>query len=111
MVKIRLQKLGRRNRAFFRIVVADVRVKRQGAYLEKLGQYDPIETSPDKQVVVDVERYKHWISKGAQATEAVENLVRKFGDKQVAPAAKAAKAATPAPAAVAPAAPAAPAKK
>lgn len=77
VVRIRLQKLGRRNRAFFRIVVTDARVKRQGAYLEKLGQYDPIEKSKEKQLVVNVERYKHWIGQGAQATEAVKNLVRK----------------------------------
>ncbi len=82
MVKIRLQKLGRRNRAFFRIVVTDVRVKRQGAYLEKLGQYDPIETKKEKQVVVNLERYEYWLKHGAQATEAVENLVRKFGPHQ-----------------------------
>src|ERR1035437_1947436 len=74
VVKIRLQKLGRRNRAFFRIVVTDVRVKRQGAYLEKLGHYDPIETKKEKQVLVNMERYNHWLKHGAQATEAVENL-------------------------------------
>lgn len=103
MVKIRLQKLGRRNRAFFRIVVTDVRVKRQGAYLEKLGHYDPIETKAEKQVLVNMDRYNHWIKQGAQATEAVENLVRKFGGSQPVAAAHAAPvvhaaAATPAPA-------------
>lgn len=82
MVKIRLQKLGRRNRAFFRIVVTDVRVKRQGEYLEKLGHYDPIETKKEKQVLVNMDRYNHWINHGAQATEAVANLVRKFGPIQ-----------------------------
>ncbi|MEI6234723.1 MAG: 30S ribosomal protein S16 [Planctomycetota bacterium] len=87
MVKIRLQKLGRRNRAFFRIVVTDVRVKRQGEYLEKLGHYDPIETKKEKQVLVNMDRYNHWINHGAQATEAVSNLVRKFGGMQGAAAA------------------------
>ena len=87
MVKIRLQKLGRRNRAFFRIVVTDVRVKRQGEYIEKLGHYDPIETKKEKQVLVNMDRYNHWIKLGAQATEAVENLVRKFGGSQGAVAA------------------------
>ncbi len=102
MVKIRLQKLGRRNRAFFRIVVTDVRVKRQGAYLEKLGHYDPIETKKEKQVTVNVERYNHWIKLGAQATEAVEHLIRKFGPLQgkteavAVPAVAAAPAAAPA---------------
>lgn len=79
MVKIRLQKLGRRNRAFFRIVVMDARVKRQGTYLEKLGHYDPIEKDFDKQVVVDTARVQHWVGQGAQATEAVAKLLRKRG--------------------------------
>ncbi|HYF48366.1 MAG TPA: 30S ribosomal protein S16 [Planctomycetota bacterium] len=79
MVKIRLQKLGRRNRAYFRIVVTDSRVKRQGLYLEKLGQYDPIETAKEKQLLVNAERLKHWVSHGAQATEAVVNLLKPHG--------------------------------
>ncbi len=79
MVKIRLQKLGRRNRAFFRIVVADARVKRQGAYLEKLGQYDPIEKDAEKQLTVNTERVKHWIGLGAQASEAVSHLLKRRG--------------------------------
>ena len=91
VVKIRLQKLGRRNRAFFRIVVSDARVKRQGAYLEKLGHYDPVEGKKEKQVTINIERYNHWLKQGAQATEAVENLVRKFGAMQGAPAAVEAK--------------------
>ncbi len=79
MVKIRLQKLGRRNRSYFRIVVSDARVKRQGDYLEKIGQYDPIETNADKQLTVNLERVKHWVGQGAQATEAVVNLLKKRG--------------------------------
>ena len=79
MVKIRLQKLGRRNRAYFRIVVTDVRVKRQGEYIEKLGQYDPIETKKEKQLLINMERYNHWVGQGAQATDAVKNLIGKFG--------------------------------
>lgn len=79
VVKIRLQKLGRRNRAYFRIVVTDARVKRQGAYLEKLGQYDPIETDLAKQITVNTDRVKHWIGLGAQATEAVAHLLKKRG--------------------------------
>ena len=79
MVRIRLQKLGRRNRSFFRIVATDARVKRQGTYLEKLGHYDPIAKDAEKQVVVNAERVQHWISLGAQASEAVVNLLRKRG--------------------------------
>ena len=92
MVKIRLQMLGRRNRASFRIVVTDSRVKRQGLYLEKLGQYDPILADEAKQVTLNVERAQHWIGQGAQATGAVAILLRKAGVK-VAKAKKAKKAA------------------
>jgi len=79
MVKIRLQKLGRRNRAFFRVVVMDARAKRQGTYLEKLGQYDPVEKDSAKQLTVSVERAKHWLGQGAQPTEAVAHLLEKAG--------------------------------
>ena len=79
MVKIRLQKLGRRNRAFFRLVVTDARVKRQGTYLEKLGQYDPIVKDLAKGLVVNVERAKHWIGVGAQPTESAASLLQRAG--------------------------------
>lgn len=81
MVKIRLQKLGRRNRAHYRIVVTDARVKRQGDYLEKLGQYDPVQKDLEKKVVLNAERVKHWVGLGAQPTEAVVNLLRLKGIK------------------------------
>ena len=81
MVKIRLQKLGRRNRSYFRIVVTDARVKRQGTYLEKIGQYDPIETTPEKALKLNAERIKHWMGHGAQPTEAVAKLMKKSGMK------------------------------
>ena len=79
MVKIRLQKLGRRNRSYFRIVATDARTKRQGMYLENLGTYDPIEKVAEKAVVVNTERVKHWVGQGAQATDAVVSLLRKRG--------------------------------
>jgi small subunit ribosomal protein S16 len=79
VVKIRLQKLGRRNRSYFRIVATDARTKRQGIYLENLGTYDPIEKVAEKAVVVNTERVKHWVGQGAQATDAVVSLLRKRG--------------------------------
>ena len=79
MVKIRLQKLGRRHRSFFRIVVTDVRAKRQGTYLEKLGQLDPLEKDAVKQLTLNTERAKHWLALGAQPTPAVASLLEKAG--------------------------------
>lgn len=79
MVKIRLQRLGRRNRSCYRIVVTDARTKRDGVYLEKVGQYDPVEKSAEKQLVVNTERVQHWLGRGAQLTESVALLLRKRG--------------------------------
>ena len=86
MVKIRLQRQGRRNHPSYRIVVTDVRVKRQGDYIEKIGLYDPIEKSADKQLVIDAERAQYWQKQGAQATPAVASLLKRKG--VAAPAAK-----------------------
>lgn len=79
MVRIRLQRLGRRNRSCFRIVVADARVKRQGEYLEKIGQYDPVAKDEPKKLAVDIERVRHWVSQGAQVSESVATLLRERG--------------------------------
>jgi small subunit ribosomal protein S16 len=76
-----LQKLGRRNRMCFRIVVTDVRVKRQGDYLEKLGEYDPVEKNADKQIVVDAERVRYWVKHGAQPTGAASSVLARKGIK------------------------------
>ena len=93
MVKIRLQRLGRRNRSCFRIVVMDARKKRQGDYLEKLGQYDPVEKDAAKQFLVDAERVRHWLGQGAQLTEALAVLFQQkgvdLGGKAAVPAATA----------------------
>ena len=79
MVRIRLQRIGRRNRACFRIVVTDARVKRQGQCLEKVGFYDPVEKDAVKQLVVDGERVRYWLAHGAQLSEPVANLLHKRG--------------------------------
>lgn len=78
MLKIRMQRQGRRNRAHFRIVLTDARVKRQGEYLEKLGHYDPM-GKDDEKITVDLDRVKHWVGQGAQATEKVSTLLRARG--------------------------------
>jgi len=79
VVRIRFQRLGRRNRSCFRIVVTDARVKRDGEYLEKLGQYDPVQKDAAKRCTVNAERVKHWLTKGAQLSVPVALLLRKQG--------------------------------
>ena len=77
MVRIRLTRMGKRNRPFYRIVVVDQRKKRDGAYIESLGYYDPIRDPAE--VKVNVERAVEWILKGAQPSRTVRDIFRKFG--------------------------------
>ena len=99
MVRIRLQRLGRRNRSCYRIVVSDVRVKRQGDYLENLGSYDPVQESVEKKLTVKADRVAFWVKQGAQPTKPVIDLLKlkginwKNADKAVVAAAPAALAA------------------
>ncbi len=78
-VVIRLQKAGNRNRPFYRVVVTDSRKPRDGAFLEKVGYYNPI-PNPDE-VHLERERINAWVDKGARPTTAVEALIKRF-DKQ-----------------------------
>ncbi|MDX2130587.1 MAG: 30S ribosomal protein S16 [Planctomycetota bacterium] len=79
MVRIRMQRLGRRNRPFYRIGAMDQRTRRNGPLIELLGTYDPVEKDPAKQVTLNEERVKYWISKGAQPTDTVRDMFAKRG--------------------------------
>ena len=74
MVRIRLKRTGQRNRPFYRIVVTEQSRARDGKYIEALGHYNP----RDKKLVVDLERAKHWISKGAQPSDTAGALLRRY---------------------------------
>jgi small subunit ribosomal protein S16 len=75
MVKIRLRRVGAKKAPFYRIVVADSRVSRDGRFIEEIGTYDPALES-DK-LTVDMERVKYWIANGAQPTDTVRGLLKK----------------------------------
>jgi small subunit ribosomal protein S16 len=77
VVRIRLQRLGRRNRPFYRISVMDERVKRDGRLIEELGWYDPVSKDEGKQLNLNEERAKYWISKGAQPSETLMDIFAK----------------------------------
>ena len=77
MVKIRLKRMGRRNRAFFRICAFDAREERDGRSIEQLGTYDPREKDESKKVVLKRERIEYWLSVGAQPTETVASILKK----------------------------------
>ena len=77
MVKLRLRRMGAKNKPFFRIVAVDSRLKRDGKYLESLGYYDP-KTVPTT-FRVDTEKAIKWLGCGAQPTETVRSLFKKTG--------------------------------
>jgi small subunit ribosomal protein S16 len=74
-VKIRLKRIGAKNKPAFRIVVADSRSPRDGKCIEELGSYLPQKKS-DK-FTLDLERAKYWLSKGAQPSETVASFIKK----------------------------------
>jgi small subunit ribosomal protein S16 len=74
-----MKKLGRRHRPFYRICAMDVRTPRDGRVLEELGTYDPMVADVDARAVLNGQRIKHWLSVGAQPTEKVRVLIKKYG--------------------------------
>lgn len=77
MVKLRLRRMGAINKPFYRIVAVDERKKRDGAYLDNLGYYDP-KTDPFT-LKVHIDKAIDWLKKGAQPSETVRSLFRKAG--------------------------------
>ncbi|REJ94014.1 MAG: 30S ribosomal protein S16 [Planctomycetota bacterium] len=76
-VRIRLKRLGRKHRPFYRICVMDQRAPRDGRAIEEIGHYDPMVRDKSKRVVVSLDRVDHWLSVGAQPSEKVAVLIRK----------------------------------
>ena len=77
MVKIRLRRMGARNRPSYRVVVADSRAPRDGAFIERIGHYDPL-TEPET-LAIDDEKALKWLRQGAQPTEAVAGMLTRLG--------------------------------
>ena len=79
-LKIRLSRGGAKKRPFYRIVVADSRMPRDGRFIEKLGVFDPLKAKDAAdRLVVDAEKAQAWIAKGAQATDRVARLLESVG--------------------------------
>jgi small subunit ribosomal protein S16 len=76
-VKIRLARHGSKKAPFYRIVVADARSPRDGAFIDRVGTYNP-RTQPSK-INVDVEKAQEWLGKGAQPTNQVRKLLKISG--------------------------------
>jgi small subunit ribosomal protein S16 len=74
-VRIRLTRLGRKKKPFYRIIVADSESKRDGRFLDVVGTYDPLQ-DPAK-ITLDQEKLQAWLGKGALPTTTVESLIKK----------------------------------
>lgn len=78
-VKIRMKKMGRLHRPFFRVCVMDARTPRDGRVLEEVGYYDPMVSETDARAILNGERIKYWIGVGAQPSDKVSVLIKKYG--------------------------------
>ena len=80
-VKLRLTRMGRRNRPYFRLNAVDSRTPRDGKVIERLGHYDPIEKDATKQIVLNRDRIEYWLSKGAVPSDTVSEILLRNGIK------------------------------
>lgn len=80
MLSIRLTRLGRRNRPFYRVVVADSRRARDGRFIEVLGHYDPV--NKPAVVKLDTDKINEWVGKGAKLSDTVRSLLKQVKEKQ-----------------------------
>ena len=77
MVKIRLRRVGAKKKPSYRLVVADSRAPRDGAFINIIGHYNPL-TNPET-VVIDEEKALHWLRQGSQPTATAARLLSKLG--------------------------------
>ena len=75
--KIRLMRMGRKKRPFYRIVVADSRTRRDGAFIEIIGTYNPLPN--ETELKIDEEKALKWLSVGAFPTDTAKSLMSKLG--------------------------------
>lgn len=78
-VRIRMKRLGRKNRPFYRLCAIDQRSPRDGRVLEELGHYDPMCKETDARAILKGERIDYWLGVGAQPSDNVRVLIKKYG--------------------------------
>ena len=77
MVKIRLKRMGMKKKPFYRVVVADERMSRDGRFVDEIGYYNPV--SNPVELKIDVEKAQTWMKNGDQPTDTVRALLKKTG--------------------------------
>ena len=80
-VVIRMKRMGRKNREYYRICAADRRSPRDGRVIEELGTYDPHVSETDARCTLNGPRVEYWLSVGAQPSDAVRVLIKKYGPR------------------------------
>jgi len=78
-VKLRLKRMGRSHKAFFRLNAIDSRSPRDGRVIEELGYYDPLLKEKDKRFVAKLDRCRYWLDMGAVPSETVSSLLKRHG--------------------------------
>ena len=81
MLRIRLRRVGKKKKPMYRIVVADSRAPRDGAFVENLGYYHPLDNPTT--IVIDEERAKHWLDKGAIPSDRVSKILKIQGIAEI----------------------------
>ncbi|KQC14146.1 MAG: 30S ribosomal protein S16 [Desulfuromonas sp. SDB] len=78
-VSIHLNRAGKKNKPFYRVVVADSKHRRDGKYIEKVGYYNPLKP---EDFSLNMESIEKWISKGAKTSDTVQALIRRYKREQ-----------------------------
>jgi small subunit ribosomal protein S16 len=84
MVSIRLSRGGSKNRPFYHVVVTDNRNSRDGAYIERVGFFNPVARGNEQRLQLDTARVEHWKKNGAQPTDRVARLIKDANNAAVA---------------------------
>jgi small subunit ribosomal protein S16 len=77
MLRIRLRRVGKTKKPYYRLVVAEQLAKRDGRFVDLLGSYDPHSNPPHAQL--DAAKVKDWLAKGAQPSESAEKILKREG--------------------------------
>ena len=83
MVKIRLARGGAKKKPFYSIVATDSRKRRDSAYIERLGYFNPVARGQEVRLTIEQHRIDYWISKGAQISDRVKQLIKEFNDPSI----------------------------
>ncbi len=75
MLAIRLSRIGKKKKPFYRVVVLDKRLPRDGRFVEVVGTYDPLKKPAE--IKLDAERIKYWLGNGAQPSDTVRSFLRR----------------------------------